>query len=153
MSICTSSPHPMVSTSYHSLAAPPSRARAGAPFGGEPGILFSPVFWQRRRRSAAADVLRATHTLLPHHSPPHDQRRGRRRAAESPNKKSHPSSSCHCAMVAPSPRRWIFYDFAKDQHKYSSQHGRKRVHEDATMPGFEGGHVGGRPGPSRSGGI
>ena len=44
MSICTSSPNPILSLWYLSKAAPQSRARAIAPFGGEPGILFSPFF-------------------------------------------------------------------------------------------------------------
>ena len=44
MSTCTSSPHPILSLWYLSKAARQSRARAIAPFGGEPGILFSPFF-------------------------------------------------------------------------------------------------------------
>ena len=66
MSTCTSSPHPMVSTSYHSLAASPSRACAGAPFGGEPGILFSPFFGNadaaRPLPTSCATHIRCFHT-------------------------------------------------------------------------------------------
>ena len=66
MSTCTSSPNPLVSTSYHSLAASPSRACAGAPFGGEPGILFSPFFGNadaaRPLPTSCATHIRCYHT-------------------------------------------------------------------------------------------
>ena len=134
MSTSTSSYHPMLSTSYHSLAAPPSRARAGAPFGGEPGILFSPFFGNadaaRPLPTSCAAHTRCYHTTaLPTTS---DER------VVAPHRRDSPQVTRQPAATAPWSRRarkrWIFYDSAKDQQKYSPQHGGNRVREDGACP-------------------
>ena len=153
MSICTSSPHPIESNSYHPLTVSMPGAGPTASPGPFSAILFSPFFGNadaaRPLPTSCAAHTRCYHTTaLPTTS---DEGVVAPQSRQTKNRIRHP------AAIAPWSRRarkrWIFYDSAKDQQKYSSQHGRKRVHEDATMPGFEGGHVGHRPGPSRSGGI
>ena len=139
MSTCTSSPHPMVSTSYHSLAGPPSRARAIAPFGGEPGILFSPFFGNadaaRPLPTSCAAHARCYHTTaLPTTS---DERVVAPHRCENPRhvRQAHAFPPC-CRRAR---KRWIFYDSRKDQQKYSSHHGRMRVRGDGACPVLKAG--------------
>ena len=134
MSTCTSSPHPTVSTSYHSLAAPPSRACAGAPFGGEPGILFSPFFGNadaaRPLPTSCAAHTRCYHTTaLPTTS---DEGVVAPQSRQTKNRISHPAAIAQWSRRA--RKRWIFYDSDKDQQKYSSHHGGFRVRGDGACP-------------------
>ena len=130
MSICTSSPHPILSLWYLSKAAPQSRARAIAPFGGEPGILFSPFFGNadaaRPLPTSCAAHTRCYHTTaLPTTS---DEGNVAPHRHENPRviRQAHAFPPC-CRRAR---KRWIFYDSRKDQQKYSSHHGGFRVPGD-----------------------
>ena len=130
MSICTSSPHPMVSLWYHSKAAPPSPARAIAPFGGEPGILFSPFFGNadaaRPLPTSCAAHTRCYHTTALPTTSDEGNVAPHRRDNQKVTRQAHAFPPC-CRRAR---KRWIFYDSRKDQQKYSSHHGGFRVPGD-----------------------
>ena len=130
MSTCTSSPHPILSLWYLSKAARQSRARAGAPFGGEPGILFSPFFGNadaaRPLPTSCAAHTRCYHTTALPTTSDELVVAPRRRDNPRVNRQAHAFPPC-CRRAR---KRWIFYDSAKDQQKYSSHHGRIRVPGD-----------------------
>ena len=130
MSICTSSPHPTKSTSYHPLAVSMSGAGPTASLGPFSAILFSPFFGNadaaRPLPTSCAAHTRCYHTNTLHTTSdegvvdPRSRgcpRRGRQRAAIPPWSRR-------------ARKRWIFYDSDKDQQKYSSHHGRMRVPGD-----------------------
>ena len=134
MSICTSSPHPIVSTSYHRLTVSVPGLCSAAISGAFSAILFSPFFGNadaaRPLPTSCAAHTRCYHTTaLPTTS---DEGNVAPHRHENPRviRQAHAFPPC-CRRAR---KRWIFYDSRKDQQKYSSHHGGFRVPGDGACP-------------------
>ena len=134
MSICTSSAHPIESTSYHPLPVSMPGAGGTASLGPFSAILFSPFFGNadaaRPLPTSCAAHIRCYHTTALPTTSDEGNVAPHRRDNQKVTRQAHAFPPC-CRRAR---KRWIFYDSRKDQQKYSSHHGGFRVRGDGACP-------------------